>query len=262
MRLFSQLQSDPIPTLIALLYEIPAILIALTLHELAHGYVALRCGDPTARMMGRMTLNPFKHLDPVGVLMMLVLGLYEDVRLARQQLLACLEKRGYHFYVGMLGMQYLLPACDMCGLQEEGYRLLTAHGYPSYRNWFEHGATTMYETFQDGNSKNHHMYSCVIAWFHNTILGIRQTEQLALKHTLTLAPYFLSELQFAQGSFETAAGRISVDWHRQGENTVQLTIEIPAGVQAALHLTGYAAEGQTDCLLTGGKHCLTAEKLK
>lgn len=197
-----------------------------------------------------------------AVSMMLVLGLYEDVRLARQQLLACLEKRGYHFYVGMLGMQYLLPACDMCGLQEEGYRLLTAHGYPSYRNWFEHGATTMYETFQDGNSKNHHMYSCVIAWFHNTILGIRQTEQLALKHTLTLAPYFLSELQFAQGSFETAAGRISVDWHRQGENTVQLTIEIPAGVQAALHLTGYAAEGQTDCLLTGGKHCLTAEKLK
>lgn len=197
-----------------------------------------------------------------AVSMMLVLGLYTDVNLARRQLLACLEKRAYHFYVGMLGMQYLLPACDMCGLQEEGYRLLTAHGYPSYRNWFEHGATTMYETFQDGNSKNHHMYSCVIAWFHNTVLGIQQTELLALKQQIALAPYFLTELQYAQGSYETVAGRISVDWRRQGENTVLLTIEIPVGVQAALHLNGYAAEGQTDHLLTGGKHCLTAEKRK
>ena len=194
--------------------------------------------------------------------MMLVLGLYENVELARQQLLACLEKRDYHFYVGMLGMQYLLPACDLCGLQEEGYRLLTAHGYPSYRRWFEHGATTMYETFQDGNSKNHHMYSCVIAWFHNTILGIRQTERLALEHTLTLAPYFLSELEFARGSFETAAGKITVDWRRQGADSVLLAVEIPSDVQAELHLTGYAVAGQTDLQLTGGNYCLTAVKLK
>ncbi len=197
-----------------------------------------------------------------AVAMMLVLGLYENVELARQQLLACLEKRDYHFYVGMLGMQYLLPACDLCGLQEEGYRLLTAHGYPSYRRWFEHGATTMYETFQDGNSKNHHMYSCVIAWFHNTILGIRQTERLALEHTLTLAPYFLSELEFARGSFETAAGKITVDWRRQGADSVLLTVEIPLDVQAELQLTGYAVAGQTDLQLTGGNYCLTAVKLK
>ena len=74
LRLFSQLQSDPIPTLIALLYEIPAILIALTLHELAHGYVALRCGDPTAQMLGRLSFNPLRHLDPIGTLCMLLFG--------------------------------------------------------------------------------------------------------------------------------------------------------------------------------------------
>lgn len=44
------------------------VLIAVTFHELAHGYVADRLGDPTARLAGRLTLNPLKHLDPIGTL--------------------------------------------------------------------------------------------------------------------------------------------------------------------------------------------------
>ncbi len=74
MGILSALQSDPQGTLIILLYQIPAILIALTLHELSHGYVAYRCGDPTAQMMGRLTFNPLKHLDPIGTLFMLLFG--------------------------------------------------------------------------------------------------------------------------------------------------------------------------------------------
>lgn len=46
----------------------PPILMALTVHEFAHGYVAYRLGDPTAKNMGRLTLNPLKHLDPMGTL--------------------------------------------------------------------------------------------------------------------------------------------------------------------------------------------------
>ncbi|MBM9605562.1 site-2 protease family protein [Desulfopila inferna] len=46
----------------------PPILLALTLHEFAHGYVAYRLGDPTAKTSGRLTLNPISHLDPFGTL--------------------------------------------------------------------------------------------------------------------------------------------------------------------------------------------------
>ena len=74
MSILSQLQGDPTGTLIAILYRIPAVLIALTLHELAHGYVAMRCGDPTAQMLGRLSFNPLKHLDPVGTLCMFLFG--------------------------------------------------------------------------------------------------------------------------------------------------------------------------------------------
>lgn len=52
---------------------VPALL-AVTLHEVAHGFVADRCGDPTARLLGRLTLNPLRHLDPIGTLVLLVFG--------------------------------------------------------------------------------------------------------------------------------------------------------------------------------------------
>ncbi len=70
----SGLQNNPRGTLILLLYQVPAILIALTLHELSHGYVAYRCGDPTAQMLGRLSFNPLRHLDPAGTVFMLLFG--------------------------------------------------------------------------------------------------------------------------------------------------------------------------------------------
>ena len=54
-----------------LLRVIPA-LVCITLHELSHGLAAYRLGDTTAKDMGRLTLNPIKHLDPMGFLMMMV----------------------------------------------------------------------------------------------------------------------------------------------------------------------------------------------
>ncbi|MDP7558509.1 MAG: site-2 protease family protein [Candidatus Marinimicrobia bacterium] len=62
--------------MVDLLYQMfllaPPILVALTFHEYAHGYVALRFGDPTAKMAGRLTLNPLSHLDPIGTIMLFV----------------------------------------------------------------------------------------------------------------------------------------------------------------------------------------------
>lgn len=60
--------------LIFLLLALPGRVMALSFHEWAHAYIANKCGDPTARMMGRMTLNPARHLDPLGTIMMLLLG--------------------------------------------------------------------------------------------------------------------------------------------------------------------------------------------
>ena len=55
-------------TIQQLILSAPPLLFALTCHELAHGYVAWKLGDPTAKEQGRLTMNPLKHLDPLGVL--------------------------------------------------------------------------------------------------------------------------------------------------------------------------------------------------
>lgn len=55
-------------TISQLIIMAPPLLLALTLHEYAHGYVAYRLGDPTARDAGRLTLNPLSHLDPIGTI--------------------------------------------------------------------------------------------------------------------------------------------------------------------------------------------------
>jgi Zn-dependent protease len=65
---------DPKSIFVSLLLRLPIVLLALTVHECAHGYVAFRLGDPTARNLGRLTLNPIKHLNPFGFLCMLLVG--------------------------------------------------------------------------------------------------------------------------------------------------------------------------------------------
>ena len=55
---------------------VPPVLLALTIHECAHAWVANRLGDPTAKMLGRVTLNPLRHLDPIGTIMLFFSGLF------------------------------------------------------------------------------------------------------------------------------------------------------------------------------------------
>lgn len=56
-----------------LLIAIP-LLYSIILHELAHGWVAYQMGDPTAKRLGRLSLNPIKHLDPLGTIMLFIFG--------------------------------------------------------------------------------------------------------------------------------------------------------------------------------------------
>jgi Zn-dependent protease len=70
MGLINLLIKDP---LTFVLIAVP-LLYSVILHELAHGWVAYRKGDPTAKMMGRLSFNPLRHLDPVGTLMLFFVG--------------------------------------------------------------------------------------------------------------------------------------------------------------------------------------------
>jgi Zn-dependent protease len=70
MGLLNLLTKDPL----AFALVIIPLLFSIIIHEVAHGWVAYRMGDPTAKWMGRLTLNPLNHLDPIGTLMLFLAG--------------------------------------------------------------------------------------------------------------------------------------------------------------------------------------------
>jgi len=70
MGLLNQLLHNP---LAFILTAVP-FLYSVVIHEVAHGWVAYKMGDPTAKWLGRLTLNPLKHLDPIGTLMLFLVG--------------------------------------------------------------------------------------------------------------------------------------------------------------------------------------------
>lgn len=95
------------------LYWIPALIIALSFHEYAHGKAADLLGDPTPRYHGRLTLNPLKHVDPVGLLMLLLVKfgwakpvpvnpMYFKGNRRRGMLLVALAGPGMNFAVAVL----------------------------------------------------------------------------------------------------------------------------------------------------------------
>ena len=61
---------------VLVIFQVVVLILAFSLHECSHAWVAWRLGDPTAKMLGRVTLNPIKHLDPFGSVIFPLLGLY------------------------------------------------------------------------------------------------------------------------------------------------------------------------------------------
>ncbi len=74
LNFLSQFQINPTGAIINLLVFITGIVAAISIHEFSHALVAYRLGDPTAKLAGRLTLNPTSHLDPLGTLALLFLG--------------------------------------------------------------------------------------------------------------------------------------------------------------------------------------------
>ena len=105
-------------------------------------------------------------------------------------------------------------------------RIVKAKGFPSYGEWLDKGATTLWENWNCTLSKNHHMYSDVLSWMFKTVLGISPDDQAASFDSITVDPYFFSELEYAKGHYDSPRGRVSVHWQRT-DNGVQLDITAP-----------------------------------
>lgn len=62
-----------------IVFQLIVFLFAISVHESAHAWMANRCGDPTARMLGRISLNPIKHIDPIGTILLPAIALFTHI---------------------------------------------------------------------------------------------------------------------------------------------------------------------------------------
>jgi Zn-dependent protease len=69
------------PRVVEILYQMIAFLFAISVHESAHAWTASRCGDPTARMLGRVSLNPIRHIDPIGTIVLPLVAVFSGIPL-------------------------------------------------------------------------------------------------------------------------------------------------------------------------------------
>ena len=180
-----------------------------------------------------------KYLAPDGtcridkqtaVAMTIALDIYEDLEPLKAQLARLIEEKNFHHDCGMVGLPCLYTALNRCGLEEYAYRILTAEGYPGYREWLDGGATTLWEMWGSGGSHNHHMYSSFMSWIMKTAVGIEAISPAY--QAVAIRPFFFEKLDWAKGSIDIpSGGTISVEWRREADGA-HVSVSIPAGVTA------------------------------
>ena len=87
------------------------------------------------------------------------------------ELAANVKRCNDHLDTGILGAKYLFHALSDNGQQDLAYRIATQTTAPSYGDWIQRGATTLWEDWVDGESRNHIMFGSISAWFYETLAG-------------------------------------------------------------------------------------------
>ncbi|MDR2704791.1 MAG: glycoside hydrolase family 78 protein, partial [Planctomycetaceae bacterium] len=153
------------------------------------------------------------------------------VKLAFQKLVEAITKANNHLDVGILGAKSLFHTLSRYGRTDLAMTILNQKDYPSYGSWFERGATTLWEDWGDGSSRNHVMFGDISTWFYQTLGGIKNmptvtekdlTDEFLLKKlplafkNFTIKPEYPVGLDWVNAEHNSPYGLISVSWKRDG----------------------------------------------
>ena len=179
----------------------------------------------------------------------------DDVRASvLQNLVANVERRQGHLDFGILGSKYVLHALTEGGRADVAYRIASQTTHPSWGHWIEQGATTLWESWNGGDSRCHIMFGDISAWFYKALAGINSDRAApGFKH-IVIQPHVVGDLTYAKARYDSIRGPISSSW-RKGADGLHLDVEIPANASATVHVP--APEGAR--IEEGGKPAAEAE---
>lgn len=144
-----------------------------------------------------------------------------------------------HLSTGILGTKYLFPVLTDIGQADLAYEVLMQPDYPGYGFMLAHGATTLWELWQERtgpemNSHNHHMFASPGTFLYNVLAGINRGET-ATYSDIVIQPRLVHGIDWVSASTNTVNGQITSAWHRIGSGYA-LTVTIPVGSTATVHL--------------------------
>ena len=157
-----------------------------------------------------------------------------------RQLVASVDGHDGHLDTGILGAKYLLHALTDNGHVDVAYRVATQTSPPSYGSWIRRGATTLWEDWGDGASRNHIMFGDISAWFYRALAGINlDADRPAFQH-IVVRPRPTGDLQWVRARHESIYGSIEVAWKRKGAN-FSLDVTVPVSATATVYVPAKAA---------------------
>ncbi|MBQ7189606.1 MAG: family 78 glycoside hydrolase catalytic domain [Kiritimatiellae bacterium] len=202
---------------------------------------------------------------------------------AAAKLVAAVERDKGYINFGILGSKYVFRALSEAGRTDLAYAMATKPDFPSFGDWIRRGATTAWEDFFHGSSKNHIMFGDISAWMYQYLAGIRLDDAVStiaekvdpnavgFKRFL-IAPDMVDGLGWVRASHKSPYGQIRSEWKRDG-NAFRLEVEIPPNAEATVCLPAGATDvhapdgvkpsesrkGRWTCRLGSGVYSFTAK---
>ncbi len=163
-------------------------------------------------------------------------------------LVAVIEKDHRHLDCGILGAKYVMNVLIDNGREDLAYAIMAQKDRPSWGDWIEHGATTLWESWHDGSSRNHVMFGDVSACMFKGVAGIRG-DAPGFSHVI-IRPGVVGDLTWAKARYESVHGEITSSWKLEGDKLI-LEVTIPPNVTATVFVPTSKPESVT---ASGGLH--------
>jgi alpha-L-rhamnosidase len=175
----------------------------------------------------------------------LAFGMVPDELIPRvaANLAADVEARGFHLNTGCLGVGVLLPVLTAHGYADAATKVALQRTYPSWGYWFDLGADTMWEKWEeDSRSRNHYFQGTVVQWVFENVAGLRNLD--AGWQRILVRPDARGEVDSAAIRTDTIRGRVSVTW-KQVSRVLSLGVQVPVGTTAEVHIPSAAVSDVT-----------------
>jgi alpha-L-rhamnosidase len=197
--------------------------------------------------------------EQTGLACALYFGLIEPAEAGRvfAALVAEIEGTKRHLDCGILGAKYIMNVLTDYDRNDLAYAIATQTDFPSWGHWIAQGATTLWENWNGADSRLHHMFSDVGAWFYKALAGLRPDPANPGFQSFILKPQPVSDLTWVKASHLSPHGLIRSEWQIHDGRFIW-DITVPVNTTATVYVPTTNAAGITE----GGKPMAKSASLK